>query len=54
MESEQSKDLDRALEVVTDHTALTSVRISPAGAQHFVAWDTDRRVRVLHEAGLWW
>lgn len=51
MNEKQSGDLDRSLAVVTEHTSKVAVEISRAGAQHLVAWDTDQRVRALHEAG---
>jgi ATP-dependent Zn protease len=44
-------NLDRSLEVVTEHTTLVAVSIPEAAVRHLAAWDTDQRVRALHEAG---
>ncbi len=51
MDGHSSDDLDKSLAVVTEHTALRKVAISEAAAKRLVAWDTDQRVRALHESG---
>lgn len=51
MDGQRPDDLEKSLAVVTEHTTLRKVPISEAAARHLIAWDTDQRVRALHESG---